>query len=227
MRHMSWTTPLKHQRANVTSLYPRPTLAGRGNRSVYLEQRGLHRNSGLLQQILWTQQASQHHICSRDTQAESSLCQAWHCRDFTIWQWALLQIKWVWILHKSMGVYKSPQAHITLKVMALLKNLCRLLNHSWTKQKQTRDPYLSLLEYRNTPVDNFKSPAQLLMSRRLRSILPSTNQQEQLTANRKVMENVHRDNNNKSDTTTGQLDHCHHWLTESQLESRSMASGSQ
>jgi hypothetical protein len=40
-----------------------------------------------------------------------------------------------------------------------------------------RDPYLSLLEYRNTPVDNFKSPAQLLMSRRLRSILPSTNQQ--------------------------------------------------
>lgn len=36
------------------------------------------------------------------------------------------------------------------------------------------DPYLSLLEYRNTPVDNLKSPAQLLMSRRLRSILPAT-----------------------------------------------------
>lgn len=42
-----------------------------------------------------------------------------------------------------------------------------------------RDPYLSLLEYRNTPVDNFKSPAQLLMSRRLHSILPSTSQQLQ------------------------------------------------
>jgi hypothetical protein len=42
-----------------------------------------------------------------------------------------------------------------------------------------RDPYLSLLEYRNTPDDNLKSPAQLLMSRRLRSILPSTNQQLQ------------------------------------------------
>lgn len=42
-----------------------------------------------------------------------------------------------------------------------------------------RDPYLSLLEYRNTPVDNFASPAQLLMSRRLRSILPSTHQQLQ------------------------------------------------
>jgi hypothetical protein len=41
------------------------------------------------------------------------------------------------------------------------------------------DPYFSLLEYCNTPVDNFKSPAQLLMSCRLCSILPSTNQQLQ------------------------------------------------
>ncbi|KAL0173103.1 hypothetical protein M9458_033414, partial [Cirrhinus mrigala] len=37
-----------------------------------------------------------------------------------------------------------------------------------------KDYYLGLLEYRNTPVDNLKSPAQLLMSRRLRSILPIT-----------------------------------------------------
>ena len=42
-----------------------------------------------------------------------------------------------------------------------------------------RDPYLSLLEYRNTPVDSFRSPAQLLMSRRLRSVLPNTHQQLQ------------------------------------------------
>lgn len=40
-----------------------------------------------------------------------------------------------------------------------------------------KDPYLALLEYRNTPVDNFKTPSQLLMSRRLRSILPCTHQQ--------------------------------------------------
>ena len=39
---------------------------------------------------------------------------------------------------------------------------------------EKKDPYLSLLEYRNTPVDGFKSPAQLLNSRRLRSILPTT-----------------------------------------------------
>lgn len=40
---------------------------------------------------------------------------------------------------------------------------------------QKTDPYLSFLEHRNTPVDGFKSPAQLLMSRRLRSVLPVTN----------------------------------------------------
>ena len=36
-----------------------------------------------------------------------------------------------------------------------------------------------LLEYRNTPLDGTASPAQLLMSRRLRSILPSTGKQLQ------------------------------------------------
>ena len=41
-------------------------------------------------------------------------------------------------------------------------------------REDKKDPYLSLLEYRNTPVDGLKSPAQLLMSRRLRSILPTT-----------------------------------------------------
>ena len=37
-----------------------------------------------------------------------------------------------------------------------------------------KDPYISLLEYRNPQVDGFATPAQLLMSRRLRSILPTT-----------------------------------------------------
>ena len=40
-----------------------------------------------------------------------------------------------------------------------------------------KDHHLSLLEHRNTLVDNLKSPAQLLMSRRLCSVLPVTARQ--------------------------------------------------
>jgi transposase InsO family protein len=41
------------------------------------------------------------------------------------------------------------------------------------------DPYLPMLEYRNTPLDCGYSPAQLLMGRRLKSILPTTEKQLQ------------------------------------------------
>ena len=44
-------------------------------------------------------------------------------------------------------------------------------------KEDDRDPYLPLLEYRNTPLKCGFSPSQLLMGRRLRSILPSTNKQ--------------------------------------------------
>ena len=41
-------------------------------------------------------------------------------------------------------------------------------------RRDGRDPFLSLLEYRNIPIDKKASPAQLLMSRRLCSVLPIT-----------------------------------------------------
>ena len=44
-------------------------------------------------------------------------------------------------------------------------------------EESNRDPYLAILEYRNTPIDDIASPAQLLMSRRLRSIIPTTTRQ--------------------------------------------------
>ncbi|XP_053376863.1 uncharacterized protein K02A2.6-like [Mercenaria mercenaria] len=54
-------------------------------------------------------------------------------------------------------------AEITVKTIKAL----------FTKAKQAgKDPYLSLLEYRNSPLACGKSPAQLLMSRQLRSTLP-------------------------------------------------------
>jgi transposase InsO family protein len=47
-----------------------------------------------------------------------------------------------------------------------------------TKAKQdNRDPYLSILEYRNCPLECGYSPSQLLMSRRLRSVIPMTKEQ--------------------------------------------------
>ena len=39
---------------------------------------------------------------------------------------------------------------------------------------EQRDPYMSLLEYRNISVDSLATPAQLLMSKHLRSIRPTT-----------------------------------------------------
>jgi hypothetical protein len=42
--------------------------------------------------------------------------------------------------------------------------------------KKNEDPYLGLLAYRNSPLHNGYSPAELLMGRKLRSILPTLNQ---------------------------------------------------
>ena len=69
-------------------------------------------------------------------------------------------------------LYPQANGRVEKKVQTV-KNLL-------TKAKQDRrDPYLRLLEYRNTPIDDAGSPAQLLMSRRLRSIIPTTNAQLQ------------------------------------------------
>ena len=39
-------------------------------------------------------------------------------------------------------------------------------------KEDNKDPYLAMLETRNTPLDNYKSPAELACGRQLRSILP-------------------------------------------------------
>lgn len=49
----------------------------------------------------------------------------------------------------------------------------RLLNKA---TNDGTDPYLGLFEYRNTPIDNIGSPAQLSMSHHLRSVMPATRQ---------------------------------------------------
>ncbi len=62
---------------------------------------------------------------------------------------------------------KYPQSNgLAEKTVQTLKNMI----------KKSDDPYLGLLEYRNTPIDDIASPAQLLMSRRLRSLIQCTNE---------------------------------------------------
>jgi hypothetical protein len=72
--------------------------------------------------------------------------------------------------HKTSPVY--PQANrLAERMVQTVKNLLQKAKLSG------EDPYLSLLSYRNTPVSDAGSPAQLLMNRRLRTDLPTTSKQ--------------------------------------------------
>ena len=70
-----------------------------------------------------------------------------------------------------------PQARIIPRKMGWWKSV-QVIKHLLEKAKSDgKDPYISLLELRNTAVDNLASPAQLLMNHRLKSILPTCPQQ--------------------------------------------------
>ncbi|CAB4024342.1 sec1 family domain-containing 2 [Paramuricea clavata] len=72
------------------------------------------------------------------------------------------------IQHTTTSPY-HPQANgLAERSVQTVKNLLNKAN------RDGRDPYVSILEYRNTPIDQVASPAQLLMSRRLRSVVPTT-----------------------------------------------------
>ena len=62
----------------------------------------------------------------------------------------------------------------------LAEKTVSVVKHLFLKAKQSgKDPYISILEYRNTPLDCGYSPNQLLMGRRTKSILPTTDKQLQ------------------------------------------------
>ena len=96
-------------------------------------------------------------------------------------QWYSVFIQGIWVIHETLGIqthYHQYTLHTSKwarwKISSTVKNLL-------TKEKtDNRDPYLGLLEYRNTPIDKVGSPAQLFMSRRPRSIIPTTEAQLQL-----------------------------------------------
>jgi len=67
----------------------------------------------------------------------------------------------------SSPVYPKANGHAE-KAVDIAKRIIKKAKDAKT------DPRLGLLEYRNTPVDGFRSPAQLLKGRQLRSIMPCT-----------------------------------------------------
>ena len=70
-----------------------------------------------------------------------------------------------------------------------VQSVKNLLSKALSSQQ---DPYLAILENRNIPVDGFASPAQLLMSRSLRSTIPTLPQ----CFESKVIDNNNNNNNN-------------------------------
>ena len=69
------------------------------------------------------------------------------------------------IQHVTTSPYHTQANGLAEKSVQIIQSL---LNQS---KANNQDPYLSLLEYRNTTVDNVSSPAQLLMGRKLRATL--------------------------------------------------------
>ena len=77
-----------------------------------------------------------------------------------------------WGLKHSTSSLKHPQSNGSEeRSIQTLKNLLKKAEAS------QQDPYLALLQFRTTPLPNGVSPAQLLMNRRLRTRLPTTDAQ--------------------------------------------------
>ncbi|UYV79499.1 K02A2.6-like [Cordylochernes scorpioides] len=75
------------------------------------------------------------------------------------------------IVHVTSSPYHAQSNGMVERTVQTLKKLIKRCGEEIT------DPYLALLNLRNTPHNNLPSPAQILMSRNLRSIIPSKTSQ--------------------------------------------------
>ena len=72
--------------------------------------------------------------------------------------------------HQTSSPYYPRSNGLAERTVQTVKNILK-------KAKVSQlDPLLAFLQYRNTPINNIGSPAALLMSRKLRSVLPPTRQ---------------------------------------------------
>lgn len=105
-------------------------------------------------------------------QLKSFFCPSWHSRVPNVRQWAtvfqtgfrrLCCSLWIETHHKQTTVYaKRSGACCTHRAVHTVRNLL----------KKAADPYLALLAYKATPLQNGYSSAELLLGRRLRTTLP-------------------------------------------------------
>ncbi|UYV70568.1 K02A2.6-like, partial [Cordylochernes scorpioides] len=75
------------------------------------------------------------------------------------------------IVHVTSSPYHAQCNGMVERTVQTLKKLIKRCG------EESTDPYLALLNLRNTPHNNLPSPAQILMSRNLRSIIPSKTSQ--------------------------------------------------
>ena len=74
-----------------------------------------------------------------------------------------------------MGIFSYISKSIPPQANGLAEKYVQIIKRLLIKASETKShTYLSLLEYQNTTINNLASPAQLLMSHRLRSVLPAT-----------------------------------------------------
>ena len=102
---------------------------------------------------------------------KANFCQTWHSEEISMWysaqQFAHFANDWDFSHITSSPTY--PQSNgLVEKSVHIAKQLLK------KSKSDNRDSYLGVLEHRNTPLDNLAAPAQLLMSRNLRSVLPTT-----------------------------------------------------
>lgn len=74
----------------------------------------------------------------------------------------------VWdISHTMSSPYHAKSNGLVEKAVGIVKNMLIKCSESGS------DPYLAMLQYRSTPKGNIQAPCQLLMSRKLRTVIPS------------------------------------------------------